>query len=77
MLHSVKLRTVTAACFSVSEHCCAVGYALSEFAIVHSQVFLDVFSAVLLAALMVMGLIKATDHYRKVTRGYAEHFEAL
>jgi hypothetical protein len=65
-----RVRTVTAVCFNLSEHCCAIGYALSEFAVEHSHLFLDVFSAVLLAALIVMGLLKLTDHYRKLSVGY-------
>lgn len=70
MISPVKVRSAIVVAFNVSEHCCAVGYALTEFAIAHSHLFLNVFSAVLLAALIGLAFLKLHDHWLKLHDGY-------
>lgn len=69
-VNSIRVRSVSAVLFNISEHCCAIGYALSEFAVQHSKLFLDAFSALLIVALLVMALLKACDHWRALHEGY-------
>jgi len=56
--------------FNMSEHCCAIGYAASEFALEHSHIFLTVASACLVAALVMVFLCSCKEHLDNYRKGY-------
>jgi hypothetical protein len=56
--------------FSLSEHVCAVGYALSEFAFAHSHLVLDIASGTLLAAILFLVWVSLAERYEHSKQGY-------
>lgn len=68
LLQAIKPRLVWV--FNLSEHCCAIGYATSEFAFEHTKLILNISSGILLACLACLLIVKMIEHYRQSKIGY-------